>query len=78
LTGVHALSDYVTDVAGRRLVLSMVSNNVLSSVRGQLDAVGATLADSGGAGALTVRRVRPVPATTLAGEEVECSWVQAC
>jgi D-alanyl-D-alanine carboxypeptidase/D-alanyl-D-alanine-endopeptidase (penicillin-binding protein 4) len=44
LTGVTALSGYVTDKDGRKLVFSMISNNYLASPRDIEDAVGVTLA----------------------------------
>jgi D-alanyl-D-alanine carboxypeptidase/D-alanyl-D-alanine-endopeptidase (penicillin-binding protein 4) len=44
LTGVAALSGYVTNKDGRKLVFSMISNNYLNSPRSIEDAVGITLA----------------------------------
>lgn len=85
MTGVNALSGYVNDTTGRRLVFSMVSNNAMSDVHLLLDEAAAELAASGsGAGAATARRqVRdaprvPVRAVTREGSDVECSWVLAC
>ncbi|GAA0798349.1 D-alanyl-D-alanine carboxypeptidase/D-alanyl-D-alanine endopeptidase [Spirilliplanes yamanashiensis] len=81
LTGVNALSGYVTDAGGRRLVFSMVVNNGLSNANGILDQVGDALARSGGpAGAAALSRgtVKPGPVATRAGEDVECSWIGAC
>ncbi len=80
LTGVTALSGYVTDADGRLLVFSMVSNHYLTSPRPVEDAVGVTLAewsadpDERGepVDAADVRPARPLP------DGVECSWVRAC
>lgn len=77
LTGVTALSGYVTDADGRELVFSMISNNYLVSPRSIEDALGVTLASwSEAAPAPAVRpsslRVPGQP------EGVECSWVKAC
>ncbi|MFG1908195.1 D-alanyl-D-alanine carboxypeptidase/D-alanyl-D-alanine-endopeptidase [Kribbella sp. NPDC048928] len=44
LTGVTALSGYVSNADGRKLVFSMISNNYLDSPRSIEDAVGVTLA----------------------------------
>ena len=44
LTGVTALSGYVSTKDGRKLVFSMISNNYLVSPRAVEDAVGVTLA----------------------------------
>lgn len=80
LTGVTALSGYVTDADGRLLVFSMLSNHYLISPRAVEDAVGVTLAEwSADPGRrddpvdrAEVRPTRPLP------EGVECSWVRAC
>ena len=77
LTGVTALSGYVTDADGRKLVFSMISNNYLVSPRSVEDAVGVTLASYSESS--TVAAVRP--ASALASDsrtELECSWVKAC
>ncbi len=77
LTGVTALSGYVTDADGRPLVFSMVSNNYLTSPRSVEDAVGVTLASYTSAG--TAAAVRASQARTAGpGDELECSWVKAC
>jgi D-alanyl-D-alanine carboxypeptidase/D-alanyl-D-alanine-endopeptidase (penicillin-binding protein 4) len=80
MTGVNALSGFVNDTTGRRLVFSVVSNNATSQVSGILDEAAVKLANSGSAAALSARVVIPaVPrAVTPEGEDVECSWVQAC
>jgi len=80
LTGVNALSGYVTDADGRRLVFSIVANNTLSSAASLLDAIGVALASysAGGGAAIAARTVETAPALNANGEEVECSWVKAC
>jgi D-alanyl-D-alanine carboxypeptidase/D-alanyl-D-alanine-endopeptidase (penicillin-binding protein 4) len=82
LSGVNALSGYVNDATGRRLVVSIVVNNALSNVADVLDRAAVTLAQSG-AGTASARSVPPpVPAAPVAvnreGQDVECSWVRAC
>ncbi|WP_052411637.1 D-alanyl-D-alanine carboxypeptidase/D-alanyl-D-alanine-endopeptidase [Streptomyces sp. NRRL S-118] len=75
LTGASALSGYVTDAGGRRLVYAIVLNNYLAaSVKGIEDAIVVTLARSDTA-AGTVTAVAP---ERLRAPEVpaalECSW----
>jgi D-alanyl-D-alanine carboxypeptidase/D-alanyl-D-alanine-endopeptidase (penicillin-binding protein 4) len=79
LTGVNALSGYVTDSTGRGLVFSMVSNNATANVAGILDQAGVTLANAGSA-SVSATTVAPKTrrALTPAGQDGECSWVQAC
>ncbi|MDQ2585448.1 D-alanyl-D-alanine carboxypeptidase/D-alanyl-D-alanine endopeptidase [Saccharothrix yanglingensis] len=75
LTGVSALSGYVTTAAGTPLVFSMISNNTLTSARPLEDAVVVRLAGDRDGQA-------PPPTTATARTEepvdVECSWVKAC
>ncbi|HEX8343585.1 MAG TPA: D-alanyl-D-alanine carboxypeptidase/D-alanyl-D-alanine-endopeptidase [Actinoplanes sp.] len=81
LSSVNALSGYVNDTTGRRLVFSALSNNALVNVSGVLDSAGVALASSGSAGAgLTARRLAPVTPhiVTRDGADIECSWVKAC
>jgi D-alanyl-D-alanine carboxypeptidase/D-alanyl-D-alanine-endopeptidase (penicillin-binding protein 4) len=83
MTGVNALSGYVTDESGRKLIFSSVANNALSSVADILDSVGVAIASSGGSSVspLSLQKIkRPAPkVVTRGGEEVECSWVpNAC
>lgn len=81
LSSVNALSGYVNDTAGRRLVFSAVSNNALVNVSGVLDSAGVALASSGGSGTgLSARRLAPVTPhiVTRDGADIECSWVKAC
>ena len=82
LTGVNALSGYVKDGTGRRLIVSVVVNNALSNVNDVLDRTAVTLA-SAGAGTAAARRSVPMPAgpppaVNADGQDVECSWVAAC
>jgi D-alanyl-D-alanine carboxypeptidase/D-alanyl-D-alanine-endopeptidase (penicillin-binding protein 4) len=77
LTGVTALSGYVTDTDGRKLVFSMISNNYLVSPRSVEDAVGVTLASYSESS--TIAAIRPAPALASDSRtELECSWVKAC
>ena len=81
LTGVTALSGYVTNADGRKLVFSMISNNYLTSPRSLEDAVGVTLASWSESGDETARQpgARELRRSTDYGPEgVECSWVKAC
>ncbi|HEY7044927.1 MAG TPA: D-alanyl-D-alanine carboxypeptidase/D-alanyl-D-alanine-endopeptidase [Nocardioidaceae bacterium] len=78
LTGVTALSGYVTDADGDPLVFSIVSNNYLSSPRSVEDALGVLLASYSadtGAVAPNVRALRP---THRLPADIECSWAKAC
>ena len=68
LTGVNALSGYVTDPTGRRLVFSVLVNTALVSATPLVDAVAVTLA--GGSAPAGQERRQP--------DEIECSWVKAC
>lgn len=77
LTGVTALSGYVTDADGRALVFSMVSNNYLTSPRSVEDAVAITLASYSDSTAAAA--VRPAPAAKAGGaEELEWCVVKSC
>lgn len=80
LTGVTALSGYVTNADGRKLVFAMVSNNYLSSPRSVEDALGVTLASwseqTGEAPTVEPRTLRR--STDYGPDGVECSWVKAC
>ncbi|MEV3990163.1 D-alanyl-D-alanine carboxypeptidase/D-alanyl-D-alanine-endopeptidase [Streptomyces sp. NPDC049837] len=77
LTGASALSGYVTDAGGRRLVYGIVLNNHLaSSVKSIEDAIVVTLAKSDTSKG-TIATVRPDRARTAeAPGELECSWVK--
>jgi D-alanyl-D-alanine carboxypeptidase/D-alanyl-D-alanine-endopeptidase (penicillin-binding protein 4) len=84
LTGVNAISGYVNDTTGRRLVFSAVSNNATSSVTAILDQAVVTLANAGTnaaglrAAAQTVKPQSEHQAVTRQGDAVECSWVHTC
>ncbi|MGW1891714.1 D-alanyl-D-alanine carboxypeptidase/D-alanyl-D-alanine endopeptidase [Streptomyces sp. NPDC002004] len=75
LTGVSALSGYVTDAGGRRLVYSIVLNGFLAdSVKSLEDAVVETLAASDVQHAVLVR-----PGTARVAQrrsDLECSWLK--
>ena len=74
LTGVTALSGYVSNKDGRKLVFSMISNNYLSSPRDIEDAVGVTLAS------WTDHGTPPAAAKTLKTAPTTCDleWDKAC
>ncbi|WP_204003999.1 D-alanyl-D-alanine carboxypeptidase/D-alanyl-D-alanine endopeptidase [Virgisporangium aurantiacum] len=77
LTGVSALSGYVTDANGRKLVFSMINNNSLGGVSALLDAVAVALASPQNAAAsANPPGAGGGPSST--GDEVECSWVKTC
>lgn len=91
LTGVSALSGYVTDTAGKKLVFSMISNNYLAdSVTALEDAVGVTLAEYDGGSTKRIpiesnnatthdtKKSRQPNAMKRHNPDVECSWVKAC
>ena len=75
MTGVTALSGYVTTADGRRLVFSFVQNNfVAGSPQSLEDAVAVRLAaDRKGAAPLEITRVEERDAPDL-----ECSWTKSC
>ncbi|NUS00762.1 MAG: D-alanyl-D-alanine carboxypeptidase/D-alanyl-D-alanine-endopeptidase [Kribbellaceae bacterium] len=75
LTGVTALSGYVTNKDGRKLVFSMISNNYLSSPRSIEDAVGVTLASWSDQAPPPAAVVAPFKAATPA---CESEWDKAC
>ncbi|MFV2118922.1 D-alanyl-D-alanine carboxypeptidase/D-alanyl-D-alanine-endopeptidase [Streptomyces sp. Act-28] len=76
LTGASALSGYVTDAAGRRLVYSVVLNNHLaSSVKDIEDAIVVTLASSDtAAGTIVEPAPRSERRTTAPAAPLECGW----
>ncbi len=74
LTGVTALSGYVTTTDDRLLVFSMISNNYLVSPRPIEDAVGVTLASWSEEASVAV-----TPSTTSTRQSsCELEWVKAC
>ncbi|MDX8034505.1 D-alanyl-D-alanine carboxypeptidase/D-alanyl-D-alanine-endopeptidase [Lentzea sp. BCCO 10_0856] len=91
LSGVSALSGYVTTQAGRELVFSLVQNNVLlfNSPKSIEDRIAVRLASDGGTQAAapqtqSVPQQRKAPAqerTKVPAQErfdVECSWIGTC
>jgi D-alanyl-D-alanine carboxypeptidase/D-alanyl-D-alanine-endopeptidase (penicillin-binding protein 4) len=74
LTGVSALSGYVTTADDRLLVFSMISNNHLVSARPVEDAVGVTLASWSAEGSVAVTRNRQPSETPTC----ELEWDKAC
>jgi D-alanyl-D-alanine carboxypeptidase/D-alanyl-D-alanine-endopeptidase (penicillin-binding protein 4) len=78
LTGVTALSGYVSTKDGRKLVFSMISNNYLTSPRSIEDAVGITLAswtDQAPVAAIAPGSTRGAQAADACSES---EWVKAC
>jgi D-alanyl-D-alanine carboxypeptidase/D-alanyl-D-alanine-endopeptidase (penicillin-binding protein 4) len=72
LTGATALSGYVTDKAGRRLVFSVILNGYAGGAPKDIeDRIAVRLA---GGTSSSVLRTR----TTQAGPQVECSWIKRC
>lgn len=77
LTGASALSGYVDDADGRRLVFSIVLNDYLSGKPSDLeDAIAVRLATHSEDAAARLTSV-DIPAADLP-DDVECSWVKAC
>jgi D-alanyl-D-alanine carboxypeptidase/D-alanyl-D-alanine-endopeptidase (penicillin-binding protein 4) len=80
MTGVSALSGYVTDAAGDHLVFSMISNNfVQGGITAIEDAVAETLANYGGGNA--AQAVTPAHTSKQANgprAQLECSWTRSC
>ena len=79
LTGVTALSGYVSTKDGRKLVFSMISNNYLVSPRSVEDAVGVTLASW--TDQAPVAAVRPDTSRSGRVADDACGdneWVKAC
>ena len=85
LTGVSALSGYVTSADGRKLVFSVIENNYLasaSSIRSQIeDAVAVALASwhSSGSGGAALLRIAPQQAEENQvgpDSDLECSWLK--
>src|SRR5262249_33977558 len=75
LTGVSALSGYVTTANGQQWVFSMVSNNAVGvNLKGLEDTVAVRLAEEG-SDTRTGARVRVDQRDT---PELECSWEKSC
>jgi D-alanyl-D-alanine carboxypeptidase/D-alanyl-D-alanine-endopeptidase (penicillin-binding protein 4) len=77
MTGVSALSGYVTAADGEELVFSMVSNQTLGSPRAVEDAVAIRLAQYNGA-ADVHRTAAPAVRAAVDGSQLECSWARTC
>jgi serine-type D-Ala-D-Ala carboxypeptidase/endopeptidase (penicillin-binding protein 4) len=77
LTGVSALSGYVTTADGQPLVFAMVSNNYLGSVKRIEDAVAIRLAQYRADETARIATLAPASPVDIP-DEVECSWVKAC
>jgi serine-type D-Ala-D-Ala carboxypeptidase/endopeptidase (penicillin-binding protein 4) len=80
LSSVNALSGYVSDATGRKLVFSSIANNAQANVSDILDSAAVAMASSGGS-ALAARQAPQVTphVVTRNGSDVECSWVpNAC
>ncbi|MFI9007859.1 D-alanyl-D-alanine carboxypeptidase/D-alanyl-D-alanine-endopeptidase [Actinosynnema sp. NPDC053489] len=75
LTGVSALSGYVTTADGTPLVFAMISNDTLTSAKPFEDAVAVRLAGHRAGATPPAARVAPEPA---ADPRLECSWVKTC
>ena len=84
LTGVSALSGYVTTADGVPLVFSMISNNTLGSPKALEDAVGVRLASNRDGQAVQRAQIAPNTVTDLGRQganrraDLECSWLKAC
>lgn len=77
LTGVSALSGYVTDVDGHLLVFSIVFNNHLAAVTSLQDQITVALAGySRTAAGTTARTAQLVPEAPEVPDGLECSWVK--
>jgi D-alanyl-D-alanine carboxypeptidase/D-alanyl-D-alanine-endopeptidase (penicillin-binding protein 4) len=77
LTGVSALSGYVTTADGQPLVFAMVTNDYLGSVKRIEDAVAVRLAQYRADETTRIATLAPASPVELP-DEVECSWVKAC
>ncbi|TQM85117.1 D-alanyl-D-alanine carboxypeptidase/D-alanyl-D-alanine-endopeptidase (penicillin-binding protein 4) [Saccharothrix saharensis] len=75
LTGVSALSGYVTTADGVPLVFAMISNDTLTSAKPFEDAVAIRLAGHARGQAPLAVGVAPEPAPDRG---VECSWTKSC
>jgi D-alanyl-D-alanine carboxypeptidase/D-alanyl-D-alanine-endopeptidase (penicillin-binding protein 4) len=80
LTGATALSGYVRDPSGRRLIFSIIFNGYGGAAPTDLqDKIAVRLATGKAApGAVTVMRKQGRSLDVRPGAEVECSWTGAC
>ncbi|QQQ73593.1 D-alanyl-D-alanine carboxypeptidase/D-alanyl-D-alanine-endopeptidase [Saccharothrix sp. 6-C] len=75
LTGVSALSGYVSTADGTPLVFAMISNDTLTSAKPFEDAVAVRLANHREGSAPPAVRVATEP---LPDRQLECSWTKSC
>jgi D-alanyl-D-alanine carboxypeptidase/D-alanyl-D-alanine-endopeptidase (penicillin-binding protein 4) len=79
LTGVTALSGYVSTKDGRKLVFSMITDNYLTSPRSVEDAVGVTLASwTDQAPVAAVKPDTSRKAQSAADSCADSEWIKAC
>ncbi|WP_051426212.1 D-alanyl-D-alanine carboxypeptidase/D-alanyl-D-alanine endopeptidase [Jiangella gansuensis] len=79
LTGASALSGYVDDADGRRLIFSIMFNDYLSGKPSDLeDRIAVRLAQHTQEAAATARTAEIEVPTAELPDDVECSWVKAC
>lgn len=80
MTGVDALSGYVTAADGEKLVFSVLFNNFLGGGPSDLeDAIGVRLANyRGAADTAEPRSAVAVPRTEANPRNLECSWAKTC
>jgi D-alanyl-D-alanine carboxypeptidase/D-alanyl-D-alanine-endopeptidase (penicillin-binding protein 4) len=89
LTGVSALSGFVTTAGGQKLVFSILLNQFLgdSAPKSIEDTIAVALANSGGAAAAThrdlarlkaPRAIKDDPSTPVDERALECSWLKSC
>ncbi|GLZ29634.1 peptidase M15 [Lentzea sp. NBRC 105346] len=77
MTGVTALSGYVTSADGRQFVFSLVQNNFIGNAPKDLeDRVAIRLASDVKGQQVMTTMVAPPPASQRT--DVECTWIQAC
>lgn len=83
MTGVSALSGYVTAADGEKLAFSLLENNFLAgSVKNVEDAIGVRLASYTGEGDTShpslAPRAQQAPAAADRRASLECSWTHSC
>ncbi|WP_189227631.1 D-alanyl-D-alanine carboxypeptidase/D-alanyl-D-alanine endopeptidase [Saccharothrix coeruleofusca] len=80
MTGISALSGYVTNADGRKLVFSLMLNNFVSSVPRDIeDAVAVRLASDRAGQAQPGLQARAVPGKSADPRlDLECSWTKSC
>jgi D-alanyl-D-alanine carboxypeptidase/D-alanyl-D-alanine-endopeptidase (penicillin-binding protein 4) len=81
MTGVTALSGYVTTADGRNLVFSLLQNNFVSGVPRDIeDAVAVRLASNRAGQAQPQAKTQAVPQQSKPDRvhDLECSWTKSC